>query len=519
MKGLVSTAASRAWLAVALVGFVLVVLVLALSLIPRLGAGQRVIDAAKPAFTNERVAGTRAGVDLVSQYVDVVDPLLTARGGASKEVRSLIRIMRRKMHLSSAQARKILRREAPHTEALTRALPLAGIAGEIPRLTSYLATTMSLSEEQLAAMLERDFPRISQMLTALPNVADGWYDVPGIEGLTRLKGDKPVRTVPGLRKYYRDDIVPLMVEHKQHFQDLAGAGGIGYIAPLLLVAGLALLAYGLLQARRAMSFPPGRRSWSVVAGVGVLIVLIVGAAQYFPRLGGGQKLIGDFEPVFAKERVNGAANGIDTLHEAVLFGDPIATPGGLAADETPQLYRFVADRTGRSSKDVRAALARRAPQTVALLDAIPLTAVAGEVPHLVAYLTRALRMPRDEVVALLHRRTPGLAQSLLTLPAVTAGWNAIPGTEGMRRLDGFMAVRTMPELDDYLRQDLTPVLVDEREDFDSLASTWPPVDRLAPLLLGVGLLLLLYAAVMVRFAPLRNLGRRLGRRRRKRLDE
>jgi hypothetical protein len=499
MKGLVSTAASRAWLAVALVGFVLVVLVLALSLIPRLGAGQRVIDAAKPAFTNERVAGTRAGVDLVSQYVDVADPLLTARGGASKEVRSLIRLMRRKMDLSSAQARKILRREAPHTEALTRALPLAGVAGEIPRLTSYLATTMSMPEEQLAATLERSFPRISQMLTALPNVADGWYDVPGIEGLTRLKGDKPVRTVPGLRKYYRDDVVPLMVEHKRDFQELAGSGGIGYIGPLLLVVGLALLVYGLLQARRAMSSPPGRRQWSLVTGVGAVIVLLVVLAHYFPRLGGGQELISDFEPVFAQQRVNGAATGLDTLHEAVLFGDPIATPGGLAASEAPRLYGFVADRTGRSSREVRAALRRQVPQTVALLDAIPLSAVAGEVPRLVAYLTRALRMPRDEVVALLHRRTPGLAQALLTLPAVTAGWNAIPGTERMRRLDGFMAVRTMPAFDDYLRQDLAPVLVDKREDFDSLANTWPPVDRLAPLLLAVGLLLLLYGRAMMRF--------------------
>lgn len=500
MKGLVSATASRAWLAVALVGFVVVVLVLALSLIPRLGAGQRVIDAAAPAFTNERVAGTSAGISLVSQYVDVAGPLLTARGGASKEVRSLIRLMRRKMALSNARARKILRREAPHTEALTRALPLAGVADEIPRLTSYLATTMSMSEDEVAALLERDYPRISQMLTALPNVADGWYDVPGIEGLTRLKGDKPVRTVPGLRRYYHDDVVPLMVEHRQHFQDLAGAGGIGYIGPLLLVAGLALLAYGLLQARRAASAPPGRRSWSVVMAAGVLIVLLVGAAQYFPRLDGGQKLISDFEPVFAKGRVSGAANAIDTLHEAVLFGDPIATPGGLAADETPQLYGFVADRTGRSSSEVRAALARRVPRTVALLDAIPLTSVAGEVPHLVAYLTRALRMPRDRVVALLHRRMPGLAQSLLTLPAVTAGWNAIPGTERMRRLDGFVAVRTLPAFDDYLRQDLTPMLVAEREDFDSLASRWPPVDGLPPLLLALGLLMLLYGGVMMRVA-------------------
>ena len=65
--------------------------------------------------------------------------------------------------------RKILRREAPHTEALTRALPLGGVAAEIPRLTAYLAATMGLPEEELAATLERDFPRISQSLTALSN--------------------------------------------------------------------------------------------------------------------------------------------------------------------------------------------------------------------------------------------------------------------------------------------------------------------------------------------------------------
>jgi hypothetical protein len=61
----------------------------------------------------------------------------------------------------------------------------------------------------------------------------------------------------------------------------------------------------------------------------------------------------------------------------------------------------------------------------------------------------------------------------------------------------------MPAFDDYLRQDLAPVLVDKREDFDSLANTWPPVDRLAPLLLAVGLLLLLYGRAMMRLVSRR----------------
>jgi len=504
MKGLMSTAASRAWLGVAVVGLVVVVAVLALMLIPRLGAGQEVIDAAEPAFSDARLAGTEAGVNLISQYVDVADPLMTTRGGGAKEARSLVRLMRRKLGLSSAQVRKILRREAPHTEALTRALPFESIAAEIPRLTAYLASTMTMTEEQLAATLEQSFPNIAQLLTALPNVVDAWYDVPGIEGLTRLKAGKPVRTVPGLRTYYRDDVVPLMVEHRRRFQSLAGTGGIGYIPYLLLLIGLAVLVYGLVQSRRAAhTMAPGKLSWSVVVGVGVVIVLLVVVAQYFPRLGGGQKLISDFEPVFTKDRVVGAANGMDTVHEAISFGDPIVTLGGGATREAPRLYHFVAQRTGRQSVDVRRAIARRAPRTVALFEAGPLTEVSSEVPHLVAYIARVLRLPGDRVVSLLRRRIPGLTSALLAVPAVTVGWRSLPDSKGFERFDGFTPVQTMPELDAYLREDLLPVLVKEREHFDTLAGRWPPVDLLAPLLLGLGAFVALYGAVMMRFVARR----------------
>ena len=60
---------------------------------------------------------------------------------------------------------------------------------------------------------------------ALPIVADTWYDVPGIEGLTRVSRDKPVRTVPGLRKYYRDDVVARMTERRDDFQSLVARHG------------------------------------------------------------------------------------------------------------------------------------------------------------------------------------------------------------------------------------------------------------------------------------------------------
>jgi len=492
-----STAASRAWLGVAIVGFVVVVLVVVLSVVPRLSSGQQVLDSATPAFTQERVAGTRAGVDLFSRYVDFADPLLTARGGGDREARAVVRLIRRKLGLSSAQARKILRREAPRVEALLRALPLAGVADEIPRLTSYLATTMTVSVDDLAATLEQSYPRLAQLLSTLPNVTDAWNDVPGIEGLTRLEGGKPVRTVPGLRKYMRDDVVPLTIEHQDEFRRLAGTGGIGYIGWLVLLAGLVLLLYGLLQARRAArKHAPGTLSWSVVLAIGVFIVVLVVAGQYVPRLAGGERFAAGFEPVFAQDRVKGASIAFETVHEAIVLGDPIMTRGGGAVLETPRLYRLVADRTGRRPGDVRRALRRRAPHTVALLDALPMTRVAREVPRLVAYLARAWRTKRAAVVRLLRRRAPGLTRALLAAPAVASGWTAVPGTAGLTRFDGVTPVRTMPAVDDYLRQDVVGVLVKEQAHFKRFASGSPRLGAFGPALLLLGVLVMLYGGSM-----------------------
>ena len=499
-----STGASRAWLGVALAGLVVVALVFALSLIPRLGAGQSVVDAAEPAFTDARVDGTRAGVLTLSQYVDVVDPLLTRRGGASEDVPRLVGYLRRKLGLSAAQVRKILRREAPYTEALMRALPLDGVAAEIPRLTAYLATLMGMPEEELAATLERDFPRISQTVTALSTTVDAWHDVPGIGGLTRLGGEKPVRTVPGLRKYLRDDLVPLAVAHEQDVQSVAGSGGIGYVPFMLLALGAGLLALGLWQARRAVDGVTGMLSWGLVCAAGVLLVLLVVAGQYFPRLGAAQETIAAFEPVFAEDRVRGMADGAHTIRDAVAFGNPIMTAAGGAAGEVPRLYRFVAERTGRTTGDVRRALRRRAPQTTALLSAIPLTEVAKEVPQLLAYLSKALRMSQKEVVAALRERTPDLAQALLTMPDVARAWTAIPGTARMTRFDGVTPVRTMTALDGYLREDLIPVFVGERENFDTFASGRPSVDELAPVLLVTGLFLMFYGGMMMQLVVHRS---------------
>lgn len=500
MKRLMSTAASRAWLVVAAIGFVVIALVLALQLIPRLGAGQTLIDETAPAFTDARVEGTRAGVNFISSYVDLADPLVSARGGARREVPQLIALIKRRGRLSGAEARRALRRQAPHTAALLRALPLTRASSEVPRLTDFLAATLVATPEEVQTTLVRRYPRLAQMLAALRNVTSGWNEVPGVAGrLTRLDG-APVTTTPQLRDYYRDDLVVLLDEDKAKFRDLAGSGGIGYIPYLLLLVGLVVLAYGIYQARAATERAPGKRAWGAVVAGGVVIVAIVGVMGYFPRLNGADDVIEDFKPVFAQARVEGAVAGAEFVDQTVLFGDPIATARGDAAAQFRRLVRFVAERSALTEPQVRRGVRRVAPRISAAIDATPLSRIAGEVPRLLAYLSKKLRLPGDRLMAALERSVPGLAQSIRAAPAVGLGWNAIPGTVDLTRFDGATPVRTMPALDDYLRQDLLRVLPDQRSNFEKLANTWPPLTVFPPLLVIVAALMALYGIVMMRFA-------------------
>lgn len=66
-------------------GVVVVALVLAISLIPRVSNGQKLLDALRPANTQQRVAGDRVGINMVSTIVNTEDPIMTAAGGASAE--------------------------------------------------------------------------------------------------------------------------------------------------------------------------------------------------------------------------------------------------------------------------------------------------------------------------------------------------------------------------------------------------------------------------------------------------
>lgn len=496
MKRLVSTGASRAWFVVAVIGLVTIALVVALKLIPRLGAGQDVISAARPAFTDERVAGARAGADFISAYVDLADPLIRTRGGASREIETLIGIVTRRTDLSRREVAAALRREAPHIEALLRALPLSGVTREIPRLTNYLATTLDLTTEGLAAELETSFPKLSQTLTALPAVTGGWRDVPGTSGFTRFDGTTRVRTVARTRDYFNEDLVAAVSRNKRDFQDVATDGGVGYIPWLLLVLGLALLVSGLVQALRGAKRAPGRTGWTLVAGAGVFVLLLVLVLNYFPRLNAADRVLTDLDPAFAQSRVEGARAGADIVHQTVLFGDPIATRRGGAGAEVPELVAFVSQRTNVPRRRVLAALRRRAPRTTALLQAIPLSSAAAEIPHLLTFLQKRLKLRRAKLITTLEERTPAVAQVLLGVRPVAIRWNSIPNTAKFTRFDGETPVRSMAALDAYLGEDLVRVLESQRRNFRDFADPWPPLNYLPPLIAGLGGLLLLYGLSM-----------------------
>ena len=503
MRGLLSTTASRAWLGVVAVGVIVVALVLGLQLIPRLSSGQDVIDAAKPALSDGAIAGEVAGADLLSQVVDLVGPLMTSRGQSREELGRLVTMIKRESGVSAQRARAVLRREAPRTEALLRAVPFSGVAAERRKLTSYLSKTLSLTLEALEDELARSFPRIYQMLAELPGVTSGWYDVPGAEALTRFDG-KPARSMPRVRDYLRDDIVGTAAEEQDRFESLAGSGGVGYIPWLLLTLGAGLAIFGLLHARWSASHPSGRIAWGAVAAAGVLVMIVVGALQYFPRLSGADTTISKLEPAFDERRVSGLRAGTDFVVQTVRFADPIMTSSGGATGELPKLVTFVSGRAGMSEGAVRQGLRRAAPRTFALFDAIPLTDVATEVPHLVAVLSRKLGVGGDGLVRRLRKRTPGLAQSLLAVGSATLGWDAIPGTQDLSRFELGTPVRSAPEFANYLDLDIVGLFETEREHFDALADPWPPVGTLAAITLGIGALLAIYGVAMLFLATTRR---------------
>ena len=356
---------------------------------PRLSAGQAVLDASKPRLTEDAVKGEVAATKLTGQLVDLADPLMTKGGGAS-EVRTLVRMIERKAGVSAKRARALLSREAPHTEALLRALPFSAVTREADRLTAFLALTLNVTPEDVQDLLARDYPHLFQTLSELPSVTSGWRNVPGVEGLTRFDGRR-VKSMPEVSDYLRGDVVDTLDEQSDHVRSLAGSGGIGFISTLLLVVGLIAIAFGLLHARWSASHPSGRRAWGIVVAAGVLLLIAVGALQIVPRFLDADKAITRARAgVRIRARRRAAGRDRPRRADRPLRRSARHHRGWRQPREVTKLETYIAGQTGLTQRQVRGRLNDAVPHTAALLQAIPLTEVSQEVSPLLAVLSRKL---------------------------------------------------------------------------------------------------------------------------------
>jgi hypothetical protein len=494
-------ASRAAWYVVAGVGLLVIILVFALGLFSRLDAADEVINDARPAFTEERVQGDIAGINIVSSIVDMADPITTDSGTAAPEVPKLVAFVSDQTGLPPAQVLALLQKNFPHTTALLQAIPLSEVSAELPKLVAFLADTLGISEDQVVAALQQNFPGLAQSITALPVVTSGYDQVPGTEDFTRFDGDQ-ITDVPDVRDYFKDDLIPAVAASQSDFQKLDDLpGGAKAIPPLLLVLGIAVLLFGLWMAApgqvEARALPV---AWVVVAAAGLIVVmLVVGVIQAFSRLDAGQNVIDNLDPAFTEERVQGSRAGINIISSIVDMADPITTDSGTAAPEVPKLIAFVSDQTGLPPAQVQSLLQQNFPHTTALLQAIPLSEVSAELPKLVAFLSDTLGISQEQVLAAIQQNFPGLAQSIDALPDVTSGWDQVPDIGGLTRFNGD-PVSDVPEVRDYFADDVIPVLERQQQNWEDAADPFPDLDVFPPLLLGVGILVILYGTIMAIWA-------------------
>ncbi|MDP9188730.1 MAG: hypothetical protein M3O25_05715, partial [Actinomycetota bacterium] len=213
-----------AWYVVAAIGLLVAALVFILGLFPRLNAADELIDALEPAYEIERVEGARAGVTMVDQITNTAEPITRENGAAVKEVPALVTFVSQQTGLPEPQVLAALEEAAPKTTSLLLSLPLSAVSEELPALVPFLSETLGIPEEEVLAAIDENFPGIAQVIPALLNTTAGFDQVPGIGGLTRFNGD-PVTSVPDVRDYFAEDVVPVLETQREDFDDLAGIPG------------------------------------------------------------------------------------------------------------------------------------------------------------------------------------------------------------------------------------------------------------------------------------------------------
>lgn len=488
------------WFVVVLVGALVLILVFGLQLFPRLDAGQQVLNQADPIFAPNRAAADPAGINMVSKVVNLADPIMLPSGGATSDISNLVTFVSLQTGLTPQQIGTALSARFPNLTALLEAAPLSADTAELPNFLNYVGSLLDMTPAQVTAILPVAFPHLAQSVVALPKETAGWDSPPGMAGLTNFSG-VPLHTVPQLQSYLQNEVIPQVPAQAGNFHSLKNGWPQVHIIPwILLITGVVVIVFGLLMMLRAWLGNPGRReataTWGIVAIVGVLVLVLVFGFSLYPRLDNGNKLLTGLSPVFSQNRPQGDAAGVAMISNSVNLLDPVMTPQGGAAAEIKDLISFISVQTGLSQARVLANLSSRFPQVTALLEAVPFTAAAAELPGFLAFAGTLLHLTPAQVTAIVPVAFPHLAQSAANLPAVTGGWENIPGISGLTNFSG-APVTTVVQLRNYFAGDVIPIAVSQDANFMKVSTTTPPVSWFPTLLFLVGLLVIVYALAMI----------------------
>jgi hypothetical protein len=483
------------WVGVAVIGLSVVIVVLGLQLFPRLNAAQDLIDDVRPALTADRVAGDVAAIAMVSTAANTLDPAMYP-GGVDAEWPKLIALLAEQTGRSDADMRARLLTSFPLTTQLLTSAPLSECAADVPKEMEFIAATLGLTLDQWYKILAKDFPKINQQVDNLPKMTDGWDAVPGTQRMTRFDGT-PVHTAPQVRDYFQQDLIPAFDRQQAHFRGLDTHGGVGFLAPLLLGLGIVVILFGTLMAvasSRGHSGTPDRLAWVLVSVVGAAVVGLVLALNLYPRLIGGQELLDDTRAGFTVDRVEGARAGVDFFAAPVgALGPGVLREGGGIA-EVVKLLDLLSERTGLTPLEVKDLLVAKFPHASNLLAAEPFSGVTGENSKFYDYLAASLELPPGQGQQALKENFPKIHQLLTSLAGLTDGWAAAPGTEKLTFFDG-TPVRSVPQIEDYFRYNVIPVIVRQQANYVRVDTTWPPLTVFAPLLTAVGLVVIVYGLV------------------------
>jgi len=203
------------------------------------------LNSAAPLFTTARISGDTAGINIISSAVNTFDPVMNPKGNGAAEVPKLVGFLSTKTGLSDSAVLSLMLKHFPAVTNLLEAIPLTSVTAELPGLEAFLESTLRVTPAQLVTALKTSFPALTQAITNLPTVTTYWDDVPGTSSLTRFDGS-PARSVPQIRDYFKDDLIPAAAASQKDFHALASpVPALTAFAPVLTLIGVVVVLYGL----------------------------------------------------------------------------------------------------------------------------------------------------------------------------------------------------------------------------------------------------------------------------------